>query len=117
MNSVEAEVDIKKLLFLGRLITQANMAETVKSLFLVRVENYFDSRFSSLGAIPSICETLRKYDRFQHFENWFTNSIFPTYSSWKNLLKRKSVKMKREYGHNIVLTTQASSYPRSAWIM
>ena len=77
LNSVEAEVDIKKLLFLGRLITQANMAETVKGLFLVRVENYFDSRFSSLGAIPSICETLRKCDLFQHFENWFTNSIFP----------------------------------------
>ena len=42
LNSVEAEVDIKKLLFLGRLITQANITETVKSLFLVRVENYFD---------------------------------------------------------------------------
>ena len=65
------------------------MAETVKSLFLVRVENYFDSRFSALGAIPSICETLRKYDLFQHFENWFTNSIFPTYSSWKKLVKAK----------------------------
>ena len=89
LNSVEAEVDIKKTLILGRLITQANMAETVKSLFLVRVENYFDSRFSSLGAIPSICETLRKYDLFQHFENWFTNSIFPTYSSWKKLVEAK----------------------------
>ena len=65
------------------------MAETVKSLFLVRVENYFDSRFSALGAIPSICETLRKYDLFQHFENWFTNSIFPTYSSWEKLVKAK----------------------------
>ena len=32
------------------------MAET-KSLFLVRVENYFNSRFSSLGAIPNICES------------------------------------------------------------
>ena len=89
LNSVEAEVDIKKLLFLGRFITQADMAETVESLFLVRVGNYFDSRFSSLGAIPSICETLRKYDLFQLFENWFTNSIFPTYSSWKKLVKAK----------------------------
>ena len=86
LNLVEAEVDIKKLLFLGRLITQANMGETVTSLFLVGVENYFDSRFSSLEVIPwnaCICETLRKYDLFQLFENWFTNSIFPTYSSWK----------------------------------
>ena len=65
------------------------MAETVKSLFLVRVEIYFDSRFSALGAISSICETLRKYDLFQHFENWLTNSIFPTYSSWKKLVKAK----------------------------
>ena len=101
LNSVEAEVDINKLLFLGRLITQANMAETVKSLFLVR-----DSRFSSLGAIPRICETLRKYNLFQHFENWFTNSIFPTYSSWKKLVKAK-----------VCENEEASSYPRSAWIM
>ena len=89
LNSVEAEVDIKKLLFLGWLITQANMAETVKSLFLVRVINYFDSRFPSLEAIPSICDTLCKYCLFQHFENWFTNSIFPTHSSWKKLVKEK----------------------------
>ena len=67
------------------------MAETVKSLFLVRVENYFNSRFSSFRVTPSICETLRKYGLSQHFENWFTNSIFPTYSSWKkNWLKGKS---------------------------
>ena len=45
LNSVEAEADIRKLLFLGRLITQADMVETVKSLFLIRVEDYFDLRF------------------------------------------------------------------------
>ena len=51
LNSVEAEVDIRKLLFLGRLITQADMVGTVKSLFLIRVENYFDLRFF-LGSDP-----------------------------------------------------------------
>ena len=45
LNSVEAEVDIRKLLFLGRFITQTDMVETVESLFLIRVQNYFDLRF------------------------------------------------------------------------
>ena len=92
------------------------MAETVKSLFLVRVGNYFDSRFSSLEAIPSICESLRKYD-LQILKTGSLILFSLPIPPGKNLLKRKSVKMRREYGHNIVMTTQASSYPRSAWIM
>ena len=32
---------------------------------------------------------LMSIDLFQLFENWFTDSIFPTYSSWKKLVEAK----------------------------
>ena len=43
----------------------------------------------SLGVLPSICEALHKFDLFHYFDKWFQNSIFPTYTSWKLILKRK----------------------------
>ena len=39
LNSVESEIDLNKLLFLGRLITEMKMASTV-SLFFSRVDSF-----------------------------------------------------------------------------
>ena len=41
LNSVESEIDVKKLLFLGRLITETKMASAVKGLFFSRVDSFF----------------------------------------------------------------------------
>ena len=41
LNSVESEIDVKKLLFLGRLITETKMASAVKGLFYSRVDSFF----------------------------------------------------------------------------
>ena len=42
LNSIASEISIKKLLFLGRLITEPNMSPTVRKLFESRTESYFD---------------------------------------------------------------------------
>ena len=47
LNSVASEIAIKKLLFLGRLITEPNMAPTVRNLFQCRAESYFDTNVIS----------------------------------------------------------------------
>ena len=47
LNSVASEIAIKKLLFLGRLITEPNMAPTVRNLFQCRVESYFNTNVTS----------------------------------------------------------------------
>ena len=36
-----------------------------------------------------ICEALHKFDLFHCIDEWFQNSIFPTNTSWKLIVKRK----------------------------
>ena len=83
LNSIASEIAIKKLLFLGRLITEPNIAPIVRNLFESRAESYFDTNIISVVVMLSINEVLVKYDLFQYFESWFINSTFPTYTDWK----------------------------------
>ena len=52
LNSVESEIDVKRLIFLGRLITETKVATVVKNLFRSRAETYFNSNISSTGVLP-----------------------------------------------------------------
>ena len=60
LNSVASEIAIKKLLFLGRLIIEPNMAPTVRNLFQCRADRYFDTNMTSAGVLLSIREALVK---------------------------------------------------------
>ena len=87
LNSVASEIAIKRLLFLGRLITKPGMAPTVRNLFQCGVESYFDTNVTSAGVLLSINEALVKYDLFHHFESWYNSSTFPSYESWKRIVR------------------------------
>ena len=89
LNSTESEIDLKKLLFLGRLITETKMPPTVKGLFQCRVDDFFNSSLTSIGVLPSICDALRKYDLFHYLQFWHRDSSFPTYTQWKSIVKTK----------------------------
>ena len=54
LNSTESEIDLKKLLFLGRLITETKMPPIVKGLFQCRVDDFFNSSLTSIGVLRSI---------------------------------------------------------------
>ena len=58
------------------------MAPSVRSLFMSRAESYFDASVTSMGVLPSIIETLNKYDLYNFFVSWFHDSTFPIYSNW-----------------------------------
>ena len=60
LNSVESGISIRKLLFLGRLLTRENMAPVVRNLFQIRSQSFFDPDIVSLGVLLSICEALHK---------------------------------------------------------
>ena len=66
LNSIESEIDARRLLFLGRLITEPKIGIVVKNLFRSRAESYFDSNISSNGVLLNICEALRKYGLFNY---------------------------------------------------
>ena len=89
LNSTESEIDLKKLLFLGRLITETKMPPTVKGLFQCRVDDFFNSSLTSTGVLPSICDALRKYNLFHYLQFWHRDSSFPTYTQWKSIVKTK----------------------------
>ena len=76
LNSIESEIALRKLLFLGRLITEPKMAQSVRSLFMSRAESYFDASVTSMGVLPSIIEALNKYDLYNFFVSWFHDSIY-----------------------------------------
>ena len=55
----------------------------------LRSQSYFDANIVSLGTLPTICEVLQKYDLFDYFDTRFSDSVFPTYLSWKAIVKTK----------------------------
>ena len=89
LNSIESEIALRKLLFLGHLITKPKMAQSVRSLFMSRTESYFDASVTSMGVLPSIIEALNKYDLYHLFVSWFHDATFLTFSNWKCILKTK----------------------------
>ena len=89
LNSVASEIAIKKLLFLWRIITEPNMAPTVRKLFESRTESYFDTTIRSVCVMVSISEVLVRYDLFPYCESWFNDSTFPTYIDWKRIVRDK----------------------------
>ena len=84
LKSIESEIAVKKMLFLGRSVSGAKMAPVVQSLFESRTESYFDTNIASKGVLPSICEILHKYDLFSYFKSWFSDSTFPTFDMENN---------------------------------
>ena len=108
LNSIESEIALRKLLILGRMITENKLTATVRNLFHYRGDSFFDESISSVGIVPSICEALHRYELFDNFESWFHNSAFPNYSSWKTIVKNKINKYEEnawnEYALSIMIT-------------
>ena len=89
LNPVESEIALRKFLFLGRLITETKMAPAVHKLFDTRPKSFFDTSIDSLSVLPGICDALKKYCLFCYFDQWFIDSSFPTYFTWKTIVYRK----------------------------
>ena len=56
LNSIESEIALRKLLFLGHLITEPKMAQSVRGFFMSRAESNYDGSVASMGVLPSIIE-------------------------------------------------------------
>ena len=89
LNSIEAEIDTRKLLFLGRLVTEPKMAPSLMNLLRSRTESLLHKDVKSIGILPSICEAFDKYDLFKYFEIWFNSSTFSTHGNWKSIVKSR----------------------------
>ena len=54
LNSIEAEIDKRKLLFLGRLFTEPKMTPSLRNLLRSRTESLFDKDVKSIGILRGI---------------------------------------------------------------
>ena len=79
-------IESEKAFILG---LSAYWRPVARNLFQIRSQSYFDANIVSLGVLPSICEALHKYGLFSYFDSWFSDSVFPTYSQWKSIVKTK----------------------------
>ena len=93
------------------------MAPVVRNFFEIRTQSYFDANIVSLGTLPTICEVLQKYDLFNYFDTWFSDSVFPTYLSWKAIVKTKIREFEENAWIDFVQNIQVLSLPEHAWIM
>ena len=89
LNSEESEIALRNFLFLGRLISETKLAPVVRKLFDTRAKSSIDTSTDSLGVLPSICDALKKYGFFSYFDQWFIDSYFRTYFTWKTIINRK----------------------------
>ena len=109
LNSIEAEIDTRKLLFLGRLVTEPKMAPSLRNLLRSRTESLFDKDVKSIDILPSIYEALNKYDLFNYFKIWFNSSTLPRTATRNQLSKIKFVTWRVGCGWNFVLVIR--TYP------
>ena len=104
LNSIEAEIDMRKLLFLGRLVTEPKMAPSLRNLLRSRTESLFDKDVKSIGILPSICEALKKYDLSLITSKYgSTVQPFPRTATENQLSKIKFVTWRVGCGWNFVL--------------
>ena len=87
------------------------MAPVVRKLFDTRAKSFFDTNIDSLGILPSICDALKKYGLFSYFDQWFIDSSFPTYITWKTVVDRKIRELKLMRGIRLLLTTLIYTLP------
>ena len=52
LNSIASEVDTRRLLFLGGLITEQKISPTVRYLFRARIDSFFNADLTSLSLYP-----------------------------------------------------------------
>ena len=93
------------------------MAPVVRNLFEIRTQSYFDANIVSLGTLLTICEVLQKYDLFNYFDTWFSDSVFPTYLSWKAIVKTKIREFKENAWIDFVQKHPSFKFPEHAWKM
>ena len=79
------------------------MAPVVRNLLQIRSQSYFDANIVSLGVLRSICETLHKYGLFSYFDSRFSDSVFPTCSQWKSIVKTKMQEFEENTWKNFVI--------------
>ena len=84
---IDAEIDVRKLLFFGRLC-RMKFDALPKQIFLVRLFSYLENLTrNQLGFMPDIFRILNQYDLSSFLQSWLQDGSFPDKLVWKRLVR------------------------------
>ena len=87
-NSLETEIDYRKLIFLGQLCRLTG-DHRVKTVFLHRLIHYNETPAKMIGFFPDIYRILTKYALTRFISDYIENGSFLSKYSWKKLIRAK----------------------------
>lgn len=84
---IHAEIDARKLMFLGRLCNMSTLCLS-KQIFISRLFSFLTQLVADpRGFIPDIIDILRKYNLHTYLLTWMTTGTFPHKYSWKTIVR------------------------------
>ena len=97
LTSVELQIDIGKLFFFARIVSNDGMSPVVRDIFRFRAKEYFrNPDCVQTGFMGDTVGLLKKYDIHSYFSLWINADLFSSYSSWKRTVKKKIYKYDKE---------------------
>lgn len=82
---IEAEIDRRKLLFLGRLC-RLHSTTLTKKIIAIRLYSFiYNLAQKQKGFIPEIFDIIQKYELTVHLKQWLHDGSFPGKITWKKL--------------------------------
>ena len=94
---VELQIDIRKLFFFARIVSNDGMSPVVRDIFRFRAKEYFKNPDCvPTGFMGDIVRLLKKFDLYSYFSLHIIADLFPFYSSWKSIVNKKVYKHDKE---------------------
>lgn len=101
---IKAEIDTRKLLFLGRLC-RMNTEFLPKKIFTSRLFSFlYNLSETQMGFIPDVLQLLQTYQLTDYLNTWLSDGSFPSKSAWKSTV-RSSV-----YTHQTLQRIERTAY-------
>ena len=127
MYPIEAEIDYKKLIFLGQLCRLPG-GYRAKEIFTHRLIHFNESPAKKLGFFPDIFRILNKYSVSQVLNEYIQTGVFPNKVAWKNIVRSKinalhtddmliRINSSELVSRIVHLHSGLSSYPHAFWIL
>lgn len=126
MYSIETEINICKLLFLGRLCRLKSNALPKRILVTRLLENKYRCVDEQFGFVPDILELVRKYNLIKFLSDFLETGIFPSKQIWSRTVKQHVYEIEEDLWHtrmesdndfNIFRMIHSKITPHKAWII
>ena len=86
LTSVELQIDIRKLFFFDRVVSNDGMSPVVRDIFRFRTKGTSETLTVPTGFMGDLVRLLKKYDLPSYFSLWLNADLFPSYAFLKSFV-------------------------------